>query len=266
MGAGQSLLAVAIGFLSSVLSGLFGIGGGVVTTPAIRIILGREALIAVGTPLPVILPTAIAGAISYYRRGLMDLRSGLVIGAWGSLASIGGALATRYVGGTIIMYVTAGLIGYMSLDMVQLALRKTPAATPDLIALPAEPRRQVRHRWWGLAMLGLATGLYSGFLGLGGGFIVVPALVRWFGFEIKPAIGTSLVVVALLSIPGSITHTLLGHVDLGLAALLALGVVPGALIGAKITSIAGERSVKLAFACLLLLVGVSLALAEAGVL
>lgn len=265
MGAAQSLLAVTIGFVSSVLSGLFGIGGGIVTTPAIRLLLGRPALIALGTPLPVVLPTAIAGAWSYHRRGLVDMRSGIIMGAWGAGASVAGALATRIVGGTFLMYATAAVIGYMSIDMMFLALR-TPTAPPELVALPAEPHRVVQHRWWGLAVLGVTTGLYSGFLGLGGGFIVVPALVRWFGFDIKRAIGTSLVVVTLLSIPGSITHTLLGHVDLGLAGLLALGVVPGALIGAKITAIAGERAIKIAFAVLLLLVGVSLAFAEAGVL
>ncbi|PKQ20247.1 MAG: hypothetical protein CVT66_06095 [Actinobacteria bacterium HGW-Actinobacteria-6] len=265
MSAGQSLLAVAIGFISSVLSGLFGIGGGVVTTPAIRLLLGQSELIAVGTPLPVILPTAISGAISYYRRGLMDLRAGVTLGAWGAVASVAGALATQAVGGPFLMYVTAGVISYMSIDMVLLAFRR-PAASPELVVLPAEPHKSVRNRRLSLAALGLITGLYSGFLGLGGGFIVVPALVRWFGFDIKRAIGTSLVVVTILSIPGSITHTLLGHVDLGLAALLAIGVIPGALIGAKITSVAKERFVKLAFAALLLFVGLSLALAQAGVL
>ncbi len=266
MGAGQAILAVAIGFLSSVLSGLFGIGGGVVTTPAIRLLLERPALVAVGTPLPVILPTALVGAFSYHRRGLTDLRAGVLLGIWGSLASVAGALATRAVGGPAIMYITAAVIAYMAVDMVLLALRPDAAPDAGLVALPAEPHHAVRHRWWALAVLGVTTGLYSGFLGLGGGFIVVPALVRWFGFDIKRAIGTSLVVVSMLAVPGSITHTLLGHVDLGLALLLALGVVPGALIGAKITSVARERSMKIAFAVLLLGVGALLALAEAGVL
>lgn len=262
MGAGQSLLAVAIGFLSSVLSGLFGIGGGVVTTPAIRLLLDRPALIAVGTPLPVILPTAVVGALAYHKRGLVDVRSGAVLGAVGGVAAIIGARATTLVGGTFLMYVTAAVIAYMSLDMLALTLRGS--TTPELVALPAEPRRAAHHPLAGLVLLGVVTGLYSGFLGLGGGFIVVPALVRWFGFDIKRAIGTSLMTVAMLALPGSVTHVILGNVDMRLAGLLVIGVVPGALIGAKITSVAQDRTMKLAFSALLLVVGVSLALAEAG--
>ena len=63
-------LTVAIGLVAGVLSGMFGIGGALVTTPAIRLLLGRPELIAVGTPLPVIIPTAVAGALAYARRGL----------------------------------------------------------------------------------------------------------------------------------------------------------------------------------------------------
>ncbi|MHB8706599.1 MAG: sulfite exporter TauE/SafE family protein, partial [Coriobacteriia bacterium] len=130
----------------------------------------------------------------------------------------------------------------------------------------AVPRVPARHRTTGLVVLGAITGLYSGFLGLGGGFIVVPALVRWFGFDIKRAIGTSLVVVAILAVPGSITHYVLGNVDLALAALLALGVVPGALLGARLTSVAKERTVRIAFAILLLAVAALLGVTEVGLL
>jgi uncharacterized membrane protein YfcA len=256
-------LAVAIGLVSGFLSGQFGIGGGVVTTPAIRLLLERPALIAVGTPLPVILPTAIAGAIAYHRRGLVDMRSGLIVGLCGVPASIIGALATRLVGGPTVMIVTAAVICYMAVDML-LLVRRDRATRPD--TLPVVRPREGVHGALGFVLLGACTGLYSGFLGLGGGFVVVPVLVRWFGFDIKRAIGTSLVVVTVLSVPGSIAHIALGNVDLGLAGLLALGVVPGALLGAKVTAVSAETSVKTAFAVLLLAVGVMLALTESGVL
>jgi uncharacterized membrane protein YfcA len=110
------------------------------------------------------------------------------------------------------------------------------------------------------------TGLYSGFLGLGGGFVVVPSLVRWFGLDIKRAIGTSLVVVTVLAVPGSITHYALGNIDLTLAGLLALGVVPGALLGAKVASHLQARTLKIAFAALLVGVGVMLGASEIGLL
>jgi len=263
IGLGDIALPVVIGLVSGFLSGQFGIGGGLLTTPAIRLLLDRPALIAVGTPLLVILPTALTGAIWYHRRGLNDPRAGIIIGLSGALSSVIGALATRLVGGSTVMIVTAVVITYMALDMLLLVRRDS---TIPVGIVPAVPHVPTRHTTLGLVVLGVITGLYSGFLGLGGGFIVVPALVRWFGFGIKRAIGTSLVVVAVLSVPGSITHFALGNIDLPLAGLLALGVVPGALLGAKVTAASGERAVKIAFAVLLIAVGAVLALTEGGVL
>ena len=77
--------ATAIGFVAGYLSGQFGIGGGVITAPAIRMLLGGSALVSVGTPLPVIIPTSITGVIAYARRGLLDVRAGLTIGAAGAV-------------------------------------------------------------------------------------------------------------------------------------------------------------------------------------
>jgi len=119
---------------------------------------------------------------------------------------------------------------------------------------PARPRA--------LVAIGVVAGLYSGFLGLGGGFVVVPALTRWCGMSVKRAIGTSLVTVAALAIPGTLAHWYLGHVDWTLAGMLAIGVVPGAVIGARLTGRASDRSVRLAFATLLAVVGVWLAASQ----
>lgn len=253
-------LAIAVGFAAGYLSGQFGIGGGLVTTPAIRLLLGYPELIAVGTPLPVIIPTALAGAISYWRKGLIDVRTGVAVGLVGGVFSVIGARATTLVGGSTVLVVTAVLICYMSIDMALLALR--PEHPEHVRAARAERRAS----WLWIAGLGAVAGLYSGFLGLGGGFVVVPALIRSFGFPAKRAIGTSLVTVSLLAIPGTVTHYLLGNVDPGLALALTVGVVPGALLGAKVTHLAREKTVRVGFALLLLVVGVTLAASELGAL
>ncbi len=249
-----AVLPALIGLSAGLLSGMFGVGGGVLTTPALRLLLDAPALIAVGTPLPVIIPTAAAGAYAYSRRGLADVRSGLSIGAWGAVASVGGAYLSDLVGGSIVMLATAGLILFMAGDMISQALgRKT-----------TQPRITEHHPRRGLALvvLGVITGLYSGFLGLGGGFVLVPLLARWFDYPIKRAIGTSLVCIAVLAVPGSITHLVLGHVDINLAVALMVGVVPGALIGARLTSVASERAIQIGFAALLVVTGVMLAANE----
>jgi len=258
-----SLFTALIGFVSGVLSGMFGIGGGVITTPALRLLLHTPELIAVGTPLPVIIPSAITGAIAYGRRGLVDLRVGVTVGVVGSGFAVAGAFAATRAGGRTVLIVTALLIMYMAADMTQQAISAGRRASNDGEKQEGgEPKR----RLGGVVVLGVATGLYSGFLGLGGGFILVPMLTRWFRFPLKRALGTSLVAVGVLAIPGTITHYFLGNVDLAMSALLIVGVIPGALVGAHITFGASDRFVRIAFAALLAAVGVLLGITELGFL
>ncbi|MDO8963460.1 MAG: sulfite exporter TauE/SafE family protein [Coriobacteriia bacterium] len=270
---GGEPVTVAVGLVSGVLSGMFGIGGGVVTTPAIRLLLGYPALIAVGTPLPVILPGAVTGAISYARRGLADVRAGLVMGGVGVIGSVAGALLSRVAGGSTVLIVTSLFIGWVAVDLVlqARAARAVAAASallgeveadPEAALAPAPGAGSTDTGLVRLAAIGVCAGLFSGFLGLGGGFVVVPALTRVFGMPVKRAIGTSLVTVAVLAVPGSVMHWFLGNIDARLAVLLAVGVVPGALIGARLAARASDRTLRLAFGALLLVVGVWLAGSE----
>lgn len=269
------LKAAAVGFVSGILSGMFGIGGGIITTPAVRLLLGASAIAAVASTLPAILPAALAGSYTYVRSGVADPRMGLTIGLSGALTAVAGAYLTRFIGGSILLVVTAAIIAYMAVDMALLAMRRPPAEpTPraplaEEESVPAErphgaPRFQPTRR--ALAVLGAVTGLYSGLLGLGGGFIIVPVLTRWFGFSAKRSIGTSLVAIAILSVPAMITHALLGHIDWRIAIALAVMVVPGSFIGAHITLRSSERATRLGFAVLLVVAALLLAGNELAVL
>lgn len=271
MGAGA--LTVVVGSVSGVLSGAFGIGGGLVTTPAIRLVLGFDALIAVGTPLAVIIPGAVTGAWGYARRGLADVRSGLLMGAAGTLASVCGTLLSARVGGPRVMLATAALIIWAAVDVALQVVKRRDAPAPEPGSAEADPGIDIvvsgavphgRPRTPVLLGIGAIAGFYSGFFGLGGGFVVVPALMRFCGLPMRRAVGTSLVTVAVLAVPGTIAHALLGHVDWSLALLLALGVVPGAAIGARLATRATDRTVHVAFAALLALTGLWLAASEMG--
>jgi uncharacterized membrane protein YfcA len=294
--------AVGIGLVSGVLSGAFGIGGGIITTPAIRLLLGAPALIAVGTPLPVIFPSAITGAVNYHRRGLLDVRASITCALAGSVFAVLGAVATQWVGGTVVLLLTAALIFYTAADMLAQVLRpprlgleaseerdafeppaedaegegggaarsyaaaQPPADAPRVRLSTAPPSSPAppAHPAWKLAAIGALTGAYSGFLGLGGGFVLVPLLTRWLGFDIKRAIGTSLATIAILAVPGTIAHAVLGHVDWAMAGALAIGVIPGAWAGSRITLGASDRVVRIGFAAMLLIVGSWLAAGEMG--
>ncbi len=256
------VVSVLIGFISGVLSGAFGIGGGIVTTPAIRLILGAPALVAVGTPLPVILPTALTGALTYARNGVADIRAGVICGIGGSIPAVLGAWSTTFVGGDVVLLATAALILYAAIDMVLQVYRAPQTAgvtdtSPGSSAAPQAPAP--RAHLLPLMVIGAAAGLYSGFLGLGGGFALVPLMTRWLRFDMKRAIATSLVAVTILSIPGTITHAMLGNIDWAIALALSLGVIPGAMLGARITLGSTDRAVRIGFATLLVVLGIWLA-------
>ena len=293
----ELLTTFGIGLVSGVLSGAFGIGGGIITTPGIRLLLGAPALVAVGTPLPVIFPSAITGALNYHRRGMLDARVAMWCGGFGSLFAVLGAIATRWAGGTVVLLATAALLLYTAGDMVLQVIRpprlgleaseeRDAFASTDepgiareeggaegvgepSVLLPRPPRLRSTPTptptpLWKFALIGALTGSYSGFLGLGGGFVLVPLLTRWLGFSVKRAIGTSLAAITILAVPGTITHALLGHVDWRIAATLVVGVVPGAWFGARITLGSSDRAVRIGFAIMLVVVGAWLGAAELG--
>jgi uncharacterized membrane protein YfcA len=240
-------IAVLAGFASGVLSGAFGIGGAILTTPAIQVLLGAPPLIAVGTPLPVIFPTTITGAISYHRAGHLDFRAVKWASGPGVVAAVGGALLTGVIEPHLLLLATALLLCWQA---VSLARGRDP-----------EPGAERTIPGPALAASGVAAGAVSGLLGVGGGIVLVPVLT-WLGMPLRRAIGTSLVVITVLVIPGTIVHTALGHVDWAIAFALVVGVVPGARLGAHLAIRARDRTLRLVVGAFFGLIGVAYAALE----
>jgi hypothetical protein len=113
-----------------------------------------------------------------------------------------------------------------------------------------------------LIVIGVAAGALSGLLGIGGGLLLVPAFSGWLKIPLKETIATSLACVAMIAVPGMITHAVQGHIDWSFAVPLAIGVVPGARIGASITIGTSERRLRLIVAVALGGVGVIYAVEE----
>lgn len=224
------LLAAGIGLGAGVASGAFGIGGALLTTPGIRLLMGVPALVAVGTPLPVIIPTAIVGVTTYHRSGFVDLKLAAIAAAAGCGFAVLGAYTTSFIQGELLLVLTAGLILVLSVRM----LPKKLAHRPPMIR-PTPPV---------LAVTGAVSGFVSGLLGLGGGLILVPIFSVVLRFPIKTALGTSLAVVAAQSIPGTIVHALLGNVDWALVAGLTIGVIPGARVGSRLAVAAQDAKLR----------------------
>lgn len=244
----------AAGVAAGVLSGLFGVGGALITTPFVRLVLERPGLVAVGTPLAVVVPTALVGAVTHARAGTADVRSGLVLGASGVPLAVLGALTSSVIGAPAILLATAVTLAYVAAGMWRAAGRPPRADHAQALTTTR------------LAAVGAAAGFLSGLMGLGGGFVMVPLLVGRLGFPVVRATGTSLIAVAMLAFPGAVTHAALGHVEWGLALLLAVGVVPGAVFGARLGRRLGGVVTQRAFAVFLLAGAVALAENELVVL
>jgi uncharacterized membrane protein YfcA len=233
-------LGIALGVLTGMLSGAFGVGGAVISTPGVRL-LGASTFVAVGTTLPSILPGALAGTIRYHRDRLVDWR--VVVGAApaGVAGAVVGSLLSHVVPGEghWLMVLTALLIGITSLRMA-----RTPVDDPGTDAVAGPPR----HSRTTVAGVGAGAGLLSGLLGLGGGMVLIPAFNQLLRMRMKETVATSLACVGLLAVPSTITHAVLGDIDWRLAFLLAVGVVPGARLGAALSLRASDRRLRLAVA------------------
>lgn len=243
----RDLVTVLLGVLTGLLSGLFGVGGGVVSQPGMRA-LGMEPLLVIGTALPVIIPGAASGARRFAREGYIRWPAVVATVPAGILAAIvGGLVADRVPGdGHLLQLITAGLLGFSAWRMgrapVPLPLDEPRAETdaveapdPDDAPKPGAENRSTDGLLGRYASIGLLAGGLSGLLGIGGGVILVPAFVRLARMEVKAAIATSLVCVGSFAIPGTITHGLLDDIDWRVAAALVVGVVPGARVGAALT-------------------------------
>lgn len=257
-------LTLVAGLASGMLSAAFGVGGAVVTTPAIRA-LGAGPLVAVGTTLPAILPSAVVGSLRYRREGLIRWDAVAWTGGWGALAAVAGAALARHVpgGGHLLMLGTAALMAFTAVRL---------AATPDAVqpidpaAAPEDRRTAKAASRPKLALTGIIAGLLSGLLGIGGGIVMVPAFTAWLRFPIKEAIGTSLACVGILAVPGTVTHALLGGIDWSFAVPLAVGVIPGAWLGSALAIRATERNLRFAVAGLLATIAVVYGAAEIAAL
>jgi uncharacterized membrane protein YfcA len=227
----QFAITVLFGVLTGILSGMFGIGGAVISTPAIRA-LGATALEAVGSTLPSILPSSISGSVRYRREKMILGHVALVTCIFGVPASVIGSRLSDTVPGNghALMIATALLVGYTGY--------RTAFPTDRELQRVGTP---ISDEWWRLAVIGLAAGALSGLLGIGGGILMVPAFSAWVGIPLKETIATSLVCVGIFAIPGTLTHWYLGHIDWTFAIALAIGVIPGAQIGAHFTINAADR-------------------------
>lgn len=264
----EAVGVVVVGLGAGVLSGMFGVGGAVLTTPGIRL-FGATPIAAVGSTIPAIVPGALWGTYRYARAGLVDWRLGLLSGVSGAGLAVAGAWVAGLFDARWLMVLTALLLAASGARLLTPPRRPaegevtrprgaTPRPPPPAWGLPAEPEASPAavstavgrppHTTTpsGAALaVGVVAGFVAGLLGVGGGVVMMPLFTSVLRVPIKTAVPSSLVAVAIFSVPAMVAHAVLGHIDWAYAALLVGGGVPGAQLGSKLTIGASERAVRL---------------------
>lgn len=203
---------------------MLGLGGGFIVLPILRLAFGTEPTVAAAASLAFVLANSLAASISYLRERRVDLGVALRVGGGGIPASIGGAYLVRYFSpaGFDLAY------GAFMIAVATLVLRRgDPDARP---ARPLPPASRV-----GLEIAtGVALGLVSSLFGIGGGVVLVPILLLFFGIPAHVAAATSSLVL-LMTVPfGLATHAFAGHLRAGIALPLSLGALAGGAAGARL--------------------------------
>jgi uncharacterized membrane protein YfcA len=218
-------LLVAAGLLIGLLYGLFGVGSAF-ATPLLAL-LGVPAPVAVAAPLPGLVPGSVAGAWAHVRARRVDWDLVRWTVAGGLPGTIAGGLLSRVVGGQGLL-----LLSGVMLFAVGWRVLRVPSASGDPEAVAAVTTR--RRRPAVVVAMAFAVGAFAGLLSNGGGFLLVPLFLCWFGLTMPEASGTAMVCVAALSLPAVLTHAALGDIDWSVAVLFGAGVAPGAAAGSRL--------------------------------
>lgn len=234
--------AIAIG----VSLGLLGSGGSIITVPVLVYLLGQDEKVAIAGSLFIVGSIALAGSLQYVRAGMIDWRNVLVFGAPGMAGTYLGALIAAYVPGVLQLAMFALVMLLASYMMLR------PA---DLTHEQHTPREA-----WKIALDGLVVGVITGLVGVGGGFLIVPALVLLGGVAIHRAVATSLVIIALKSYSGFYKYIdVLDAQNLQLdwptiSLVTALGIA-GSFFGARIARKMPQQRLKQGFGYFLIVMG-----------
>ncbi|SFS04091.1 sulfite exporter TauE/SafE family protein [Sphingomonas jatrophae] len=277
----NALVIVALGLGVGVLSGMFGVGGGFLTTPLL-IFYGIPPAVAVASSATQITGASVSGVMAHMQRGGVDVKMGWVLVAGGAVGSVAGgyAFAALQASGqidTVVAVLYVVLLGSIGLLMAKEALGAVLAVRRG--TAPSAPERRhhplvavLPFRWRfnrsGLYisplapfLLGLGTGVLTVLLGVGGGFVLVPAMIYGLRMSTRTVVGTSLFQILFVTAATTMVHALTTQaVDIVLAVLLLIGSVTGAQLGAGFAMRIKPEYLRLALAFMVLTVALRMLL------
>ena len=276
----NGLVIVALGALTGILSGIFGVGGGFLTTPLL-IFYGVPPTVAAASAASQVTGASVSGVLAHTRRGGVDYRMGGVLVAGGVIGTGIGALLFRLLQAVgqidtvinilyVVMLGTIGaLMGGESIQAIRAMRLGVPPRARKRRHHPLIASLPLRWRFYrsGLyispiapLVLGILVGILTMLMGVGGGFILVPAMLYVLGMSANVVVGTSLFQILFVTMVTTMMHSLTTRaVDIVLAALLLVGSVTGAQLGAKFAQKAKPEILRLVLAAIVLAIALRMA-------
>jgi len=223
-----------LGILAGVLSGLFGIGGGIIMVPALIAVFGLDMLNANATSLAaMLLPVGIFGVITYYKAGYINVRNALWISVGLLMGSFFGAELAVSVDVKVLSKLYAAFLLYIAVGYLNIPalFRKNKNPINDSVV----EDEKVKYSFWIFIAVGIIAGVIAGLFGKGGGLVIVPVLIKFFKYDAKSAAATSLAALQLpVGLPSVIVYAQAGYLNWLWAGLMALGIVVGVFFGTKL--------------------------------
>jgi uncharacterized membrane protein YfcA len=246
----QLVLDLAYGAAIGGALGLTGTGGSILAVPALVYLVGEDVHTAIGTSLAIVGGIAIEGA--FQQRESVQWKSGLLLGVCGIAGSIPGSLLSPYFSSATLLLIFSGIMIVASLSM--------------LLSRSSDARRSTNASLWIIFLVGLGIGFLTGFIGVGGGFLIVPAMVFAFGCSMQVAIATSLLVIAFNSFFGLATRFATASVEWAVVGAFLAGGLGANIAASKLVRRLDQRRLKRIFAVFILIVGIFTAASATGVI
>ena len=274
----HSLIIIGVGSIIGFIMGLVGVGGGFLLTP-IMMFLGIPSPVAVASVANQLVAPSISGVLSHWKKGNVDFKMGTVLLVGGVLGSSIGVILFNYLAkiGQLDLVIRASYVIFLSLigsmmfaESMRLILRKRRGKVTRgklhqhtwLHGLPFKTRFRKSKLYISILLpilIGMLVGVLAAIMGIGGGFIIVPAMIYLLGMPTSLVVGTSLFQIIFVAANTTILQASQNQtVDIVLATLLLLGSVAGVQIGAKFTNVLKGEHLRLILSTIIILVSLQL--------
>lgn len=249
----ETLLIILFGTLIGIILGLLGGGGSIIAVPILVYILGQDGHAAITTSLAVVGISSLLGSVIYALKGNVRFKDGILFGLASMTAAIPGAWFSHLISENRILFLFGLLMVLVGLKMLLRKFQQIHIKT-------GLSHKKYRNDTLKMLIIGFVVGIFIGFFGVGGGFLILPALVFFGHFQIHKAVGTSLLIIAMASASGFVSHVSfsMSNLDAMIIGIFSMGSLLGIFAGTSIANNIDGTKLTKAFASFVIIMGVFL--------